>query len=215
MWADAPILTVPDRRIGDDEVLAEEISVQRGLKPEQVPQAAHGYFEAFRRKCDFFGPPGKIIRILCSDLVGLDRALVATWRDEVVGMAACSHDRRSLLQLRLSTLLRELDPCSALMGRVLARFFEDKPAKDELLLDALFVRSCCRGRGVGTMLLRAVCDLARERRLRQVRLQVVDTNPNARRLYERVGFVVQAEERYPWCRRLLGFSSVTTMVKPV
>lgn len=47
-----------------------------------------------------------------------------------------------------------------------------------------------------------------------VRLEVVDSNAGARRLYERVGFVGIKTAVYPYLHSL-GFTAVTTMVKGI
>ena len=48
-----------------------------------------------------------------------------------------------------------------------------------------------------------------------VRLEVVDTNPRARALYEREGYVAVRTERTPYLRRAMGFGEVTTMERRV
>jgi ribosomal protein S18 acetylase RimI-like enzyme len=186
--------------------------VQRGLKPEQIPQVARDYYEAFRTKCAIFGPPEKVIAVFCAGFV-LENALVASCGDEVAGVAGFKSRGQPLIQLQLMTMIRQLGLFRALLGYLIARLFDEKPARGELLMDGIFVSERYRGRGIGNLLLHAICDLAREQGLTQVRLRVVDTNPNARRLYERVGFVGRSEARHPWFQRLLGFGSVTTMVK--
>jgi hypothetical protein len=40
---------------------------------------------------------------------------------------------------------------------------------------------------------------------------VVDTNPRARKLYEREGYVAVRTEATPYLRRMMGFGAVTTM----
>ena len=48
-----------------------------------------------------------------------------------------------------------------------------------------------------------------------MRLDVVDTNPRARQLYERKGFVAVSSNTYPLTQRFFGFSGSTTMMKTV
>lgn len=55
-------------------------------------------------------------------------------------------------------------------------------------VEALAVAEDARGRGIGTALLEAAIDEATRRGASAVVLEVVDTNPAARRLYERLGF---------------------------
>lgn len=57
----------------------------------------------------------------------------------------------------------------------------------------LAVSSASRGQGVGTALLEAVADHARERGFSRVTLEVSSDNPDAKRVYERTGFKFQHE----------------------
>jgi RimJ/RimL family protein N-acetyltransferase len=52
-----------------------------------------------------------------------------------------------------------------------------------------------RGQGIGSRLLDSVVAWAKRRSIRRLELEVLSNNPGARRLYERVGFVVEG------CRR--------------
>jgi ribosomal protein S18 acetylase RimI-like enzyme len=72
-----------------------------------------------------------------------------------------------------------------------------------------------RGKGIGTRLLESVFDFARTEGFSSVRLDVVDTNPGARRLYERMGFVPVKTGHYPYLRRVMGFSAGTTMIREI
>ena len=70
-------------------------------------------------------------------------------------------------------------------------------------------------RGVGTQLMAALEAHARAAGLRAVELEVVDTNPDARRLYERLGFVVLKEAHYGRLTASGGFTGATYMRKEV
>lgn len=59
---------------------------------------------------------------------------------------------------------------------------------DVLYIDSVAVDSSFGGRGIGTKLIQQAIDHARETGIPQVTLNVVQTNPAARRLYERLGF---------------------------
>ena len=84
---------------------------------------------------------------------------------------------------------------------------------ERFLMDGIFVTSLARGRGVGTALLDAIAQEARERGYNQARLDVIDTNPRARALYERRGFVACEEQHLGPLRHVFGFTSATTMVR--
>jgi RimJ/RimL family protein N-acetyltransferase len=59
----------------------------------------------------------------------------------------------------------------------------------------LGVLSSCRGKGVGTALLRATLDAATQRGLTRIELFVRTDNDRAKRLYERAGFTVEGTLR--------------------
>jgi ribosomal protein S18 acetylase RimI-like enzyme len=82
-------------------------------------------------------------------------------------------------------------------------------------MDGIAVAPDVRGRGVGSLLIEEVAAVAAEQHCREIRLDVIDTNPRARALYERRGFTAVRTERTPYLRRLLGFGAVTTMHRPV
>lgn len=86
---------------------------------------------------------------------------------------------------------------------------------DRFLVDGICVARGQRGRGVGTMLLAALCAEAIKRGYPSIRLDVIDANWRARALYERQGFVATHTESIGPLRHLFGFASSTTMVRPL
>ena len=84
-----------------------------------------------------------------------------------------------------------------------------------LLMDGIAVAPEARGKGIGTVLLEAITNEAATRRLDAVRLDVIDTNPRAKALYERAGFTAKGtEDIFPF-RWLFGFSTATRMERPL
>ncbi len=88
----------------------------------------------------------------------------------------------------------------------------ERDIKDHcLLMDGIFVAEAARGQGVGSALLRAIKSEATRRDLAEVRLDVINTNPRARALYERQGFVACETQNLGPLRHLFGFSSSVVM----
>lgn len=69
-----------------------------------------------------------------------------------------------------------------------------------------------RGKGVGTRLFSSLMDYAKSEQYSTIRLDVVDTNPGARRLYEHLGFIEERTEQFEFLRGVLGFGSSSTML---
>ena len=84
----------------------------------------------------------------------------------------------------------------------------------ELYVETAAVVQSCRSLGIGTALFRALFSFASQHGYSYVRLQVVNTNANARRFYERLGFSAGSTIRMPpLTDRFAGFSAVTNMIR--
>ena len=87
------------------------------------------------------------------------------------------------------TILLAVDDDDAPVGKVHLDF-EAREHENAALLLAAAVIPALQGRGVGTQLIAAAEHLGCVRGLETVVLGVEDSNPRARRLYERLGYVV-------------------------
>ncbi|MEN9011605.1 MAG: GNAT family N-acetyltransferase [Yoonia sp.] len=97
----------------------------------------------------------------------------------------------------------------------LLALLERDTENERFLMDGIFVAPAARGRGIGTALLDAIMAEAKTRGYAEVRLDVIDSNPRARALYERVGFVAGKTHDLGPLRHVFGFRSATTMICPV
>ena len=89
------------------------------------------------------------------------------------------------------------------------------PAADEIYIDGLAVSAAERGRGIGTQLLSEADVIARELALPWIRLDVLDTNPRAQALYERLGFKVTKVQSFRYKQRWTGFGALISMERRV
>ncbi len=80
-------------------------------------------------------------------------------------------------------------------------------------MDGIVVDGEARGKGIGSMLLDQIIDYAKEHKFKSIRLDVIDSNPRAQKLYETKGFVASSVESFPYLKWLIGFSGSTTMIK--
>jgi ribosomal protein S18 acetylase RimI-like enzyme len=78
-------------------------------------------------------------------------------------------------------------------------------------MDGISVAPTARGGGIGTKLLLRIKEFAEAEGYQSVRLDVIDTNHAARRLYEREGFIAISTYRFPYLRWFLDFSAATTL----
>ena len=138
--------------------------------------------------------------------------LAAVEGGRLVGLCGLSwRGGRPCLHTPLGALARECGWLRALPRWVGLRLGHRAVPRQALLVDQLAVAAKARGRGIGTALLAAAAALARQQGRARLLLDVVDTNPRARALYERLGYVALQTLRAPFLRRWLGFGAVTVM----
>ncbi|MFF5701362.1 GNAT family N-acetyltransferase [Streptomyces sp. NPDC012794] len=191
------------------------VTVRRGIPDGAERRAAELYWDAFGRKLGpALNPPDKAVSFLATHL-NADRAVCAFLDGRLVGLAGYQLGGRSLTGGSAAAVLRAYGHLRGLHRLLLLALFERHPAPRQLVMDGIAVDPGIRGRGVGSLLIEEVAAVASEQRCREIRLDVIDTNPRARALYERRGFTAVRTERTPWLRGLMGFGAVTTMHRPV
>lgn len=91
------------------------------------------------------------------------------------------------------------------------RLADHRPAADEVYVDGIAVAPAARGLGIGTRLLDEVRVVAAGLGKPWVRLDVIDTNPRAQALYERVGYRVTKVQSFRFLERWTGFGGIISM----
>ncbi len=95
------------------------------------------------------------------------------------------------------------------------RLADNRPQDDEVYVDGIAVAAEARGLGIGTRLLDETTARARSIGKRYVRLDVIDTNPRAQALYERLGYKVTRVQAFRYQERWVGFGAMISMEQPV
>ncbi|MEW2574868.1 GNAT family N-acetyltransferase [Streptomyces syringium] len=191
------------------------MTVQRGIPAGTERRAAELYWDAFGRKLGpALNPPDKAVPFIAAHL-NADRAVCALLDGQLVGLAGYQLGGRAFTGGSAADVLRVYGHLRGLHRLLLLTLFERHPAPGQLVMDGIAVDPGLRGRGVGSLLIEEVAAVAAEQDRREIRLDVIDTNPRARALYERRGFTAVRTERTPYLRGLLGFGAVTTMRRAV
>lgn len=176
--------------------------------------AAELYDQAFGQK---LGPAirdrAHRLDVLAAGL-DLSKAIGAFDGPTLVGLAGM-HDRSGSLTggIRFGMTRRRIGFLRAVRAFAVFALLDRSPGPDELLMDGIVVAEVARGRGIGTGLFAELERWAIASGFATIRLDVVDTNPDARRLYERLGFRPVKTERAAFLRPFMGFGASTTMVK--
>lgn len=193
---------------------SDNIHYQTGLPETLRGQAALLYDDAFSRKLQFALPdPKRRVRVLARSFEP-GHCVVAIQGDELLGVAGF-HDQHGSFtaDMTVRTLYATLGIRGTLRALPLLALLASSPKPGQLHLEGIAVSSQARGLGIGTTLIAMLEEMARNDGLTGLTLEVVDTNPAARRLYERLGFHEVATINLPFLERLMGFRASTSMLK--
>lgn len=188
------------------------VTISDGFQPHEAAIAAGLFWAAFRGKLGpLMRPKARALAFLAA---AMTPGFALTARDDsgrILGLAGYKTAHGALVQGGWADLVRAYGTFGAVWRAPLLALLEREVQPGVLLMDGIFVAPGARGRGTGSALLAAVKAKARDLGLSSVRLDVIDTNPRARALYERQGFVVGATTRLGPLRHLFGFSASTEM----
>jgi ribosomal protein S18 acetylase RimI-like enzyme len=190
------------------------VEIRRGLPDGLRTQAAALYWDAFGEKLGrVMGPRDKAVRFL-EMVLRSDHAFVALSAEgALLGLVGFKTSKGSFAGGTFADLRAVYGWAGAIWRSSLLSLLERDVENTRFLLDGICVAETARGQGVGTLLLNAICDEARRRNYPAVRLDVIDTNPRARALYERFGFEALRSENLGLLRYVFNFDRSTTMVK--
>lgn len=190
--------------------------ITQGIPKADRDIAAALYWEAFGAKLGkVMGPKPKGIKFV-QRVLRPDHAISAhSDAGELLGVAGFKTSQGALVGGDFADLQAVFGLFSAVWRALLLHMLERDTENDRFLMDGIFVTPAARGQGVGTALLDAITDTAKMRGYAEVRLDVIDTNPRARALYERQGFKAIKTQNIGPLRHVFGFRSATTMVRPV
>jgi ribosomal protein S18 acetylase RimI-like enzyme len=197
----------------ETKTMGDENSVQQGFPDELRSSAAELYDAAFGAKLAIAMPNSISRMAVLKPGFNPEFSFVAIRDGEMVGIAGFKTAQGSLTGgISFRVLKEEIGYWGAIRAVLVLALLERKQVASQLLMDGIGVSSKMRGRGIGTKLLHSLVEYAKKEGYQSVRLDVIDTNPAARRLYERVGFVPVKTENFAYLNWLLGFGAATQMV---
>jgi ribosomal protein S18 acetylase RimI-like enzyme len=192
--------------------MSDKISVQQGFPDEFRPSAAELYDAAFGAKLSI-AMPNPISRMaVLKEGFNPAFSFVAISDGEMVGIAGFKTGQGSLTGgISFRVLKEEIGFWGAIRAVLVLTLFQRNQVPGQLLMDGIGVSPKMRGSGIGTELLHSLIEYAKKEGYRSVRLDVIDTNPAAQRLYQRVGFTPVKTEQFAYLKWLLGFGASTQM----
>lgn len=135
--------------------------------------------------------------------------------EHLLGIAGLKSQEMVFVNAGIPHFIKHAGLFRSLWSLPILAMMEHAPESQEVYLDMIAVGPQARGQGVGRALINAVEHKARTMGKSKLTLQVVGTNPGAKKLYEQLGFrTVKVYKTYP-LGRLVGwtFKTVDFMVK--
>jgi ribosomal protein S18 acetylase RimI-like enzyme len=173
------------------------------------------YCEALTQKlAPFFGTAAGAAEFLTPHLRA-DRAVTAILDGRIAGVSGYHLDGAGLFEPRFAHFRARFGLGGATWRVFGLSLLEKEEATDTLAMDGIAVAGHARGQGIGTALLASVAGIARAAGKKLVRLDVIDTNPRARALYERFGFKASGTRDLGPFRHIFGFRTATSMTLDV
>ena len=195
--------------------------VLTGDLPEALKGAAIDVFlDGFGRKVDhlMLKPENRAqAKRLYLDGADFSSALYAISHGDVVGILGFQFQQKKFINLNFDCLREEFGFFGGITRKLSGSVFKDiMPLKrDELRVQVIAVASAYRGTGVGHRLLDTLFALGNEHGCSGIRLEVVNTNPHAIRLYKTLGFRTRGWLPYGPIASKAGFTSQFLMKKPL
>lgn len=188
------------------------IVITRGFDRHERARAAALYWEAFGPKLmTCLGPTDRAIPFMCR-ILNPEFALSArNQAGDLVGLAGFKTSEGALADGNLDDLRHSYGWIGGVWRAALLSMLERDLEPGTLLMDGICVSAEARGLGIGSALLDGIKAEAAERGLGRVRLDVIDTNPRARALYERHGFTEVRRETIGVLRHVFGFRQSATL----
>lgn len=192
-----------------------EITIQHGLPEAHREAVGRLFFEATSEKLGWVFRSEEDGHAGIAESLQADCVIVALEGETLLGAAALKTANWEALGFsRIQS--QHFSLMYVLFGMLVSAIFGSKAPKGTLLVDLIAVGATQRGKGIGTRLLGAAEQYARDNGFTELRLSVIDENPRAQALYERMGYVVIRHTAMPFfLRPLFGFSGAADMCKPL
>lgn len=188
------------------------MEIKLGFKEKDRILAAQLYAEAFKRKFEKLIGDEELVTNLLEKALDPNYCLTCYHNDQLVGLSGFHVGKTALVNLKFSDFIRQFGIFKGIVASII--FYRKSPPNDELLMDGIAVHKDYRGQGIGSMLFDELFVWATINKYKAIHLDVIDENPKAKALYERLNFKQIYYEKMPnYIKNLIGVSGITHMRK--
>lgn len=190
-------------------MINDEIEITQIISEIQMDEILSIMYDTFEKKLSNLELKPKSreqgLRILRKS-ANYDQGLYAIHKLKIIGAVGMNFRKKRFYYFPWKVLLEEFGFIGALWRSIIQKFSADRLKDTELYIGSIAVAEHYRGKGIGTQLLNAVNDLAKNNGFDSIILDVVDTNPRAFDLYKRHGYEVIKKRKFGFITRSAGFS---------
>ena len=194
-----------------------EITVEFGLRAENTTDAAKLYSIAFERKFTKLIGDKEIMTMLLSNSINPNCAISAyNNKGELLGLAGYRYKNQMMININKKSFYKIFGIIHGYIKYFITKLLYTRNAdsSSQLLMDGIAVDENYRGNGVGKLLFLKLEEFAKMHNLTSIKLDVIDENPRAKKLYENIGFQkVKYKKMNSFIKNLICVSGVTTMIK--
>ncbi|SFC92693.1 GNAT family N-acetyltransferase [Tropicimonas isoalkanivorans] len=192
------------------------MKIEHGFPEGQRGEVAALFWQAFSGKLGWLMAPEARALDFIERALRPEHALTAfSDTGTLLGVVGIKTWRGGLLTGDFPDLARVYGRLGAVWRGPLLDLMDRPLGHGQMVMDGLFVDRAARGMGVGTALIGAIMDEAQAQGMKEVRLDVIDTNLRARALYERHGFTPTGRKDTGIFKVLFGYHHATTMSRLV
>ena len=185
------------------------------LPETHVPAGVRLYYTGLEAKLGpVFGPEETAMAVLPGS-VHRSRCMVALSEGHLVGILGIHDARGSFLAPTYKLMAEHYGTIAGMYRTSLLMLLDSNVSLGDLYLDGIAVAPTHRGQGIGTALMTAFEQRARDNGFASVSLEVIDTNTRAKGLYTRLGYHEIATHSMGPFSRLFGFRTTCRMSKMV
>lgn len=192
------------------------VTIVRCIPEAKRETAVDLYEEAFGEQFSAAVPDPESRRKLLLSSLNLKSGFAAIVDEQLVGIAGYRTESASFTDgMTFDILFDSVGETEGVWAASVFSLYERTLEVGELMIDGIAVSSRTRGQGIGTKLLNALVSFAEESGYSSIRLDVVDSNTDAQRLYERNQFVVTSTQSFSDLKWLVGFDAMNTLTRQI
>lgn len=191
------------------------VIINKGLPGKYKSSSAELLLKALSEKfIPILGSKDKAKRLIESSIEP-GNCFSAEENGKLLGFLAMQTMEGSFLNPSLKVLIPIYGIFRAIIKAISLSMLQHKTKKNELYIEGIAVNEFARGKGIGTELIEAMTEFAKNKGYKNLTLQVIDTNPRANELYKKLGFSIIKNSKIWPLNKLIGwpFNEVFLMEK--